>query len=270
MTDYSSLSLQHCRPVIVLSIAFLPTDTHTKNMSTTTAAAAHHDASDADCFPRQRHRCGEHFPRGRLDSLTTHLTKKCPAIGEADRVNAILTLSGMSSHASHRLQQTQHNQGQGQLQQPLQVQTQVNGVNGSPVDLPMIQSDLQRDWTALGVLAEVSRQIDMSEKNDDRVPHQHPAVSSGTVPGATTTQSVEHLVVQDQGNGETSHQTDEQPALGEQPKCKLKEAPGLHRPYYYYLCQWGTDKVDITAEPVAPTTDEERVLTAEERLHEML
>lgn len=188
-------------------------------------------------YPHTCKSCGEHFPRGRLDSLTTHLTKKCPAIGEADRVNAIFTLSGMS-HASHRLQQTQHNQGQ--VQPPLQVPTQVNGVNDSPVDLPMIQRDLQRDWTALGVLAEVSRQIDMSEKNDDRVP-LHPAVSSGTVPGAATTQSLEHFVVQDQGNVENPHQADEHAVLGEQPK----------------------------PEPVA-TTDEERVLTAEERLHEIL
>ena len=194
-------------------------------MSTTTAAA--HDASDADCFPLHRHRCGEHFPRGRLDSLTTHLTKKCPAIGEADRVNAIFTLSGMS-HASHRLQQTQHNQGQ--VQQPLQVPTQVNGVNGPPVDLPMIQRDLQRDWTALGVLAEVSRQIDMSEKNDDRVP-LHPNVSSGTVPGANPSQSVEHFVVQDQGNVENIYQqqTDEQTVLSEQPKRK-SWTPGLTPP----------------------------------------
>ena len=27
---------------------------------------------------------------------------------------------------------------------------------------------IQRDWTALGVLAEVSRQINLNEKNDDR------------------------------------------------------------------------------------------------------
>ena len=127
------------------------------------------------------------------------------------------------SHASHRLQQTQHNQGQ--VQQPLQqLPNQVNGVNGSPVDLPMMQRDLQRDWTALGVLAEVSRQIDMSEKNDDRVP-LHQNVSSGTVPGANASQSVEHFVVQDQGHVENPHQqqqqTDEQTVLAEQPKRKL-------------------------------------------------
>ena len=56
------------------------------------------------------------------------------------------------SHASQRFQQSQQAQARAQA-------------NGSPVDLPMIQ---QRDWTALGVLAEVSRQIDLNEKNDDR------------------------------------------------------------------------------------------------------
>lgn len=103
-----------------------------------------------------QNRCGEHFPRGRLDSLTSHLTKKCPAISEAERVNALLTLSGMS-HASQRFQQSQQAQAQAQAQARAQA-------NGSPVDLPTIQ----RDWTALGVLAEVSRQIDLNEKNDDR------------------------------------------------------------------------------------------------------
>lgn len=100
------------------------------------------------------YRCGEHFPRGRLDSLTSHLTKKCPAISEAERVNALLTLSGMS-HASQRFQQSQAAQAQAQARAE---------ANGSSVDLPM----MQRDWTALGVLAEVSRQIDLNEKNDDR------------------------------------------------------------------------------------------------------
>ncbi len=114
---------------------------------------------DADIRKRlttPRSSCGEHFPRGRLDSLTSHLTKKCPAISEAERVNALLTLSGMS-HASQRFQQTQQAQAHAHAQAHA-------AANGSSVDLPMIQ----RDWTALGVLAEVSRQIDLNEKNDDR------------------------------------------------------------------------------------------------------
>lgn len=126
-------------------------------------------------------RCGEHFPRGRLDSLTSHLTKKCPAITEAERVNALLTLSGMG-HASQRFQQSQ----QAQLQAQAQAQA-----NGSPVDLPM----MQRDWTALGLLAEVSRQIDLNEKHDDR------GQAHGTNPPATTapsSQSAERLELHEQ------------------------------------------------------------------------
>jgi hypothetical protein len=97
--------------------------------------------------------------------LTSHLTKKCPAISEAERVNALLTLSGMS-HASQRFQQSQQAQAQAHAHAQ---------ANGSSVDLPMIQ----RDWTALGVLAEVSRQIDLNEKNDDR------GQPNGTVPPDT-------------------------------------------------------------------------------------
>ncbi|KAK0715698.1 hypothetical protein B0H67DRAFT_581325 [Lasiosphaeris hirsuta] len=104
-------------------------------------------------YPHTCKACGEHFPRGRLDSLTSHLTRKCPAIAEADRVNALFTLSGVN-HTSQRAQQNQQAQNQ---------------ANGAPVDLPMMQREIQRDWTALGVLAEVSRQIDENEKNDDRV-----------------------------------------------------------------------------------------------------
>lgn len=96
-------------------------------------------------------RCGEHFPRGRLDSLTNHLTKKCPAISEADRVAAFIGISGMS-HATQKFQQQQAQQDPNRV------------YDGPGVDLPIND----RDWTALGVLAEVSRQIDLSEKNDDR------------------------------------------------------------------------------------------------------
>jgi hypothetical protein len=129
----------------------------------------------------QPHRCGEHFPRGRLDSLTSHLTKKCPAISEAERVNALLTLSGMS-HASQRFQQSQQAQAQAQARAD---------ANGSSVDLPM----MQRDWTALGVLAEVSRQIDLNEKNDDRGP---PNGTSPPAPAPPGGQPSERFDLQDQ------------------------------------------------------------------------
>lgn len=101
-------------------------------------------ADNSNRYPHTCKACGENFPKGRIDSLTNHLTKKCPAISEADRINACLTLHGIH-HAANR----------GQKAQPGTVQP-----NGPPVDLPMIQ----RDWTALETLAEVSRQIEASEK----------------------------------------------------------------------------------------------------------
>ena len=121
----------------------------------------------SSCRPQltksSNYRCGEHFPRGRLDSLTKHLTQACPGLSREQRLDALLALSGMSNHQA----QTQA----GQAQTHAQAQA-----NGSSVDLPMIQ----RDWTALGVLAEVSRQIDLNEKNDDR------GQPNGTAPPGTT------------------------------------------------------------------------------------
>ncbi|KAK4146736.1 uncharacterized protein C8A04DRAFT_25304 [Dichotomopilus funicola] len=128
-------------------------------------------------YPHTCKACGEHFPRGRLDSLTSHLTKKCPAISESERVSALLALSGMS-HASQRFQQNH------------QAQARAAQANGSPVDLPM----MQRDWTALGVLAEVSRQIDLNEKNDGGQPGA--AAPSGAPPPGG--QPAERFEMQDQ------------------------------------------------------------------------
>lgn len=108
-------------------------------------------ADNSNRYPHTCKACGENFPKGRIDSLTNHLTKKCPAISEADRINACLTLHGIN-HAANRAQKSKQAQS-----------------NGPPVDLPMIQ----RDWTALETLAEVSRQIEANEKQptaEDRGP----------------------------------------------------------------------------------------------------
>ncbi|KAK3306969.1 uncharacterized protein B0T15DRAFT_432092 [Chaetomium strumarium] len=170
-------------------------------------------------YPHTCKACGEHFPRGRLDSLTSHLTKKCPAISEAERVNALLTLSGMS-HASQRFQQSHQAQARAQA-------------NGSSVDLPM----MQRDWTALGVLAEVSRQIDLNEKNDDRgQPNSGPPLAAAQPGGG---QPAEHFEMHEQF-------TVEDPPVNQ---------------------EIGAPKA-IKLEP--PSPEAERVLTAEERLQEIL
>ncbi|KAJ9130361.1 Zn 2cys6 transcription factor protein [Pleurostoma richardsiae] len=117
----------------------------------------------SDNSNRYHHRCkacGEDFPKGRIDSLTGHLMKRCPAISEADRINACLALNGMGSA-------TQRN-----------ARPHVQP-NGPPVDLALMQ---QRDWTALETLAEVSRQIDLSEKHDDRPQNANGGAPDGQGP----------------------------------------------------------------------------------------
>ena len=124
-------------------------------------------------MPTRARRAANNSPKGRIDSLTNHLTKKCPAISEAERINACLSLHGIS-HGSQR-----GNKGHVKP-------------NGPPVDLPMIQ----RDWTALETLAEVSRQIDLSEKHDGP-PQGTGAPQNGTVP-ASTPHAAERFELQEQ------------------------------------------------------------------------
>jgi hypothetical protein len=89
--------------------------------------------------------CGEKFPKGRIDSLTTHLIKKCPAISLEHRREALLALNNMPSNADA------HHGGDMQM-------------NGPTVDLPIGSG--QQKWTALETLAEVSRQMVTSDKHD--------------------------------------------------------------------------------------------------------
>ncbi|KAK4454356.1 hypothetical protein QBC34DRAFT_157527 [Podospora aff. communis PSN243] len=116
-------------------------------------------------YPHTCRQCGEHFPRGRLDTLTGHLTKKCPGISESERVNILLSLSGMSKHTQ---------QGQLPHHAPQHGQQLQGQPNGPSADVSMAQHDAQRDWTALGMLAEVSRVFTQVERNDDQVQPQPP------------------------------------------------------------------------------------------------
>ncbi|KKA29918.1 hypothetical protein TD95_001480 [Thielaviopsis punctulata] len=102
-------------------------------------------------YPHTCKLCGEDFPKGRIDSLTNHITKsgKCPAISETDRINACLTLHGIPNVPSvtERL--------------PANVTTSTTADVASATDTILAQQ-----WSALEALAEASRQVDMSEKHD--------------------------------------------------------------------------------------------------------
>ncbi|KAI2465098.1 hypothetical protein F4781DRAFT_410682 [Annulohypoxylon bovei var. microspora] len=127
---------------------------------------------------RYHHRCkacGEDFPKGRSDSLTAHLTKRCPAISQADRVNVCLTLHGLSSTPNH-------GQFDGLLHNDLnQSPTSPTGPT-VPAPLSLEQSQNQI-WTPLETLAEVSRQIEANEKHDDHTDITRNAANvTGTIP----------------------------------------------------------------------------------------
>ncbi|EKD19750.1 uncharacterized protein L3040_001904 [Drepanopeziza brunnea f. sp. 'multigermtubi'] len=91
--------------------------------------------------------CGEKFPKGRIDSLTSHLIKKCPALSVQDRQKVLLEMNNLP-HLP------QGAQGEGLM-------------NGSTRDLPIGQPP-QDNWSALGILAEVARRNDTHEKHDNR------------------------------------------------------------------------------------------------------
>ncbi|KAF5666038.1 hypothetical protein FHETE_6406 [Fusarium heterosporum] len=95
-------------------------------------------------YPHTCKQCGENFPKGRIDSLTTHITKKCPAINESDRMRACLELHGITN-------------ARGPVERP----PPEAQPNGQAVDVP----NLPQGWSALETLAEASRQVDLNENN---------------------------------------------------------------------------------------------------------
>ncbi|KAH7160313.1 hypothetical protein B0J13DRAFT_519725 [Dactylonectria estremocensis] len=95
-------------------------------------------------YPHTCKQCGENFPKGRIDSLTTHITKKCPAISESDRMRACLELHGITSTRVA----------------PDRTLTDAQA-NGQATDV----SNMPQGWSALETLAEASRQVDLNENN---------------------------------------------------------------------------------------------------------
>lgn len=96
-------------------------------------------ADHSNRYPHRCKACGENFPKGRIDSLVTHLTKKCPAISPDNRINAVLALHGVPTTAQHA---AAVGAGQG-------------GADASTAP---------RNWTPLETLAEASRQVHLTEK----------------------------------------------------------------------------------------------------------
>lgn len=75
----------------------------------------------------------------------------------------------------------------------------------------MMQQEAERDWTALGVLAEVSRHFDLNEKSD--VPVNHAAATPQ--PGSQPTEQRFELAGQFQGDSANPGRdaTEEKPSM---------------------------------------------------------
>ncbi|KAI0882766.1 uncharacterized protein GGS22DRAFT_40400 [Annulohypoxylon maeteangense] len=168
---------------------------------------------------RYHHRCkacGEDFPKGRSDSLTAHLLKKCPAISQADRVNVCLTLNGLNNanptstanrtnatNATNRTNRSQFDTGNilhndsNHIPNHNPIIPSIPIAPASPIvaiaptaSAPVLEQSQNQIWTPLETLAEVSRQIEANEKHDDHSETTHDATNTvpttlpTSVPGA--------------------------------------------------------------------------------------
>ena len=119
-------------------------------------------------YPHTCRACGENFPKGRIDSLTAHLTKKCPAISESDRISICLAL--------HGLQNVPPRPSKGATVAP-QHQNSAEHVSQAQ-DEP---------WSALQTLAEVSRHYDEVNNKPQDANAAGPAVTEADATASVPT-----------------------------------------------------------------------------------
>ncbi|MCJ1479590.1 hypothetical protein MMC13_008276 [Lambiella insularis] len=91
--------------------------------------------------------CGEHFPKGRMEILASHLANKCGALSGEDRDRALMQLRQVPEQTKSR--QRQH------------LQENDLRISGKREKLSLAQvSSLERKLTGLEALAEASRQVE--------------------------------------------------------------------------------------------------------------
>ncbi|KAL4893958.1 hypothetical protein BDV59DRAFT_176536 [Aspergillus ambiguus] len=108
--------------------------------------------------------CGEKFPKGRIDSLTNHLVKKCQAIPLRDRQRVLLRLHELPDLTDGDQNKDPSAAGQGK---------------GKGVDMPFTR----QNFDGLNVLAEASRQV--GAVSSDQNKRGGPAYTQSTVGGKT-------------------------------------------------------------------------------------
>ena len=90
--------------------------------------------------------CGEHFPKGRIESLITHLNMKCAHVSGVDRQRALLKSNDLTKYD---IQASSHHNGAGHITS----ETYSNRASPSK----------RRRLTGLEALAEASRQVEYPE-----------------------------------------------------------------------------------------------------------
>ncbi|KAL3480227.1 hypothetical protein BJX99DRAFT_220945 [Aspergillus californicus] len=105
--------------------------------------------------------CGEKFPKGRIDSLTNHLVKKCQAIPLRDRQRVLLRLHELPDLADSDQNKDPNAAGQSK---------------GKSVDVPYTT---RQNFDGLNVLAEASRQVGASDQSKRGGPAYTQSVTVG-------------------------------------------------------------------------------------------
>ncbi|KAL4905882.1 hypothetical protein BDW74DRAFT_13999 [Aspergillus multicolor] len=105
--------------------------------------------------------CGEKFPKGRIDSLTNHLVKKCTAIPLRDRQRVLLRLHELPDLADGDQNKDPNAAGQ---------------IKGKPGE---VSFTTRQNFDGLNVLAEASRQVGASDQSKRGAPAFPQSVTVG-------------------------------------------------------------------------------------------
>jgi hypothetical protein len=95
-------------------------------------------------------KCGEHFAKGRVEALTTHLTKKCAAISKIERTQIVIRMHNLTDLGADFNEVTSRDGGQRESA-------------GAAVPAPAQES---QNFNGLNVLAEASRQVGGNAQNN--------------------------------------------------------------------------------------------------------
>lgn len=228
-------------------------------------------ADNSNRYEYRCRNCGEHFPKGRLETLTLHITKRCPAITEAERVNACLALHGINSAAQAKAQAARLGDAAAAAAAAANAAQQATLNSNLVAQSPQQPASFveNQNWTPLQTLAEVSRQIEANEKHDDPPPPQHDELADLSLP----TTEPPHALTHSTSNLFELH---DQLAL-DHPVVNFEEI-AKREPEGEPVLQSGDSSGGlglltshaVMDEPVQHTIDDPQDLTPEERIAELL